>query len=548
MHENSFVHRDLKPQNILVVYPGPDWLVQISDFGISRRLDEDNTVTKNQGTLGFMAPETLGLIPEGSSPYAMDIWSLGALLFVVLTKERFLPDRQRHQDYASGNLAAADREAEMLRTSGVSEQCARFLRCMLAPSPDDRPSSDEASKHGWLAEPRETGGHQGSARHGGEGSAGRATPYLAPEEASTAGASATWSSTHVATPQPIAAETVDLSRLLASASFDGTIKLWDWTTWQCRWTKRAHRGIVQAVAFLPNSPGCLASASGHNVKYWEVATGQYLQTVKESSDSGRATAFSPDRQSVAFATGQPFFKTIEVRKLAAAHLGQTLKGHRGFVNSLAFSPDSRLLASASDDNTVRVWVLATGTCRWTLDGHRGRVTSVAFSPDSRQLASGSDDNTIRIWVLGTGRRRLTLRGHGGTVKAVVFSPLHDSRLLASASADRTVKLWDVAQGDCKQTLEGHGDTVIAAAFSPHARLVASASADKTVKVWDPVTGACLRTLEGHSDTVSCVAFPSDLGLVTAAAKSSLALAPPDRTEYFGTHPSLAGTDPNSEVS
>ncbi|AEO68183.1 uncharacterized protein THITE_52698, partial [Thermothielavioides terrestris NRRL 8126] len=84
MHENSFVHRDLKPQNILVVYPGPDWLVQISDFGISRRLDEDNTVTKNQGTLGFMAPETLGLIPEGSSPYAMDIWSLGALLFVVL--------------------------------------------------------------------------------------------------------------------------------------------------------------------------------------------------------------------------------------------------------------------------------------------------------------------------------------------------------------------------------------------------------------------------------------------------------------------------------
>ncbi|KAF4932729.1 Serine/threonine-protein kinase cds1 [Colletotrichum fructicola] len=94
MHMNGFTHRDLKPGNILVVSRGPDWLVQISDFGISRRLRPDQSTlgTMRRGTLGFIAPEMLGFITDRTHPYAVDIWSLGAVVFTMVTKTLFMTD------------------------------------------------------------------------------------------------------------------------------------------------------------------------------------------------------------------------------------------------------------------------------------------------------------------------------------------------------------------------------------------------------------------------------------------------------------------------
>ncbi|KAK1855278.1 calcium/calmodulin-dependent protein kinase type 1B [Colletotrichum chrysophilum] len=94
MHQNDFTHRDLKPGNILVVSPGPDWLVQISDFGISKRLRPDQSTlgTLRQGTIGFATPEMFGIVQDGCHPYAADIWSLGTVAFMMLTTEPFMPD------------------------------------------------------------------------------------------------------------------------------------------------------------------------------------------------------------------------------------------------------------------------------------------------------------------------------------------------------------------------------------------------------------------------------------------------------------------------
>ena len=112
------------------------------------------------------------------------------------------------------------------------------------------------------------------------------------------------------------------------------------------------------------------------------------------------------------------------------------------------------LACGSGDRTIKLWDLATGTLKQTLEGHSSSVQSVAFSPDGRLLASGSGDQTIKLWNLATGALELTLEGHLSSVQSIAFSP--DGRLLASGSDDQTIKLWDSATGTFRHTLSTDG--------------------------------------------------------------------------------------------
>jgi WD40 repeat protein/broad specificity phosphatase PhoE len=196
----------------------------------------------------------------------------------------------------------------------------------------------------------------------------------------------------------------------------------------------------------------------------------------------------------------------EPRGLGKDPKGWRLFGHSDCVNAIIFSPDGKQLASASDDNTVRLWDAAIGATLQTLEGHSGRVNGVAFSPDGRQLTSTSDDETVKLWDAATGTTLQTLKGHSGRVNAVAFSP--DGKL-ASASDDKTVRLWDTATGATLQTLKGHQDPVNTVAFSPDGKQLASASDDETVRLWDATTGAALQTLKGHQDPVNTVAFSPD---------------------------------------
>jgi|GEM_PF-2353958 len=192
---------------------------------------------------------------------------------------------------------------------------------------------------------------------------------------------------------------------------------------------------------------------------------------------------------------------------AAGEAVRTMSGHRDYVMAVAYSPDSRYLASGSFDGTAVIWDAASGRALRTLAGHTDSVTSVAFGTDGGVLATGSFDCTAKLWESSTGDELMTLSGHTDWVMGVAFHP--DSAWLATASFDGTVKLWDLRTGREIRTFTGHRGGVNAAAFSPDGRLLATASDDRTVKLWDVFTGEEVRTFPGHSDAVRTVAWSPD---------------------------------------
>lgn len=188
------------------------------------------------------------------------------------------------------------------------------------------------------------------------------------------------------------------------------------------------------------------------------------------------------------------------------NLVRTLEGHRNRVNGVSFSPDGQQLASASDDKTIKLWNV-NGIIQKTLTRHTGYVTSVSFSRDGQWLVSSSDDGSIGLWNRRNGKLiKFIEKQHRDRIKAVSFSP--KGQMFASASWDGTVKLWK-PDGTLIRTLGSLGDArLTSVSFSPDGQTVASGSWDNTVKLWK-VDGELLPVLKGHTDRVMSVSFSPD---------------------------------------
>jgi WD40 repeat protein len=228
-----------------------------------------------------------------------------------------------------------------------------------------------------------------------------------------------------------------------------------------------------------------------------------------------SVAFSPDSELLATADT---LGNVQIWQVNTGRQLQAFKAHSFWLWCLTFSPDGKTLATAADDYLVKLWDVDTGTCLKQCVGHTLTVPTVAFSPDGKTLASGSQDSTIKLWDISDSSPSTatpteaqpclaTLTGHVNRVWSVAFCA--QTNRLVSTGEDQTIKFWNLATGECDRTITAHSAWIKSIACSPCGQWVASGSFDKTIQLWDGQTGERVRTFTGHSQTVTMLAFSAD---------------------------------------
>jgi WD40 repeat protein/Leucine-rich repeat (LRR) protein len=270
---------------------------------------------------------------------------------------------------------------------------------------------------------------------------------------------------------------------------------------------RGHTGPVTAVAFSADGEKLFSAGLDGSVRESDVETGE--PNVTRGGKSGiHSLAITGNGETLAWGSSEAvLWEPKEIH---------FLKGHSGLVTAVALTKEGKLLASGSEDKTIKLWDVPAATERTTLKGHTQRITGLAFSPDGKIVASASADGTIKLWDSATGTERATLPGHSSGVTFVAFSV--DGQTLASAGSDGTIKLWDVAGNKERATFIGHAGAVTSVAFSPDGKNLASGSEDKTVKLWEQVTGKEQATFKGHTGAISAVAVSPDGKTLASGSK------------------------------
>jgi len=191
------------------------------------------------------------------------------------------------------------------------------------------------------------------------------------------------------------------------------------------------------------------------------------------------------------------------------------KGHTKKINNIAFSPDGELLATASDDKTIRIWSLASGKRVATLRGHEEAVLCVEFSQNGQELLSGSKDTQIKLWNIAEEKEIRTYKSHKNQVNTIKFSPLND--YFISGDSKGEIHVWKIGKSKSIKVLSNHTNAINALIFSPDGKYFASASDDNSVKLWSAASQKVSKTYLAHTQGINSICFSSDSKLLYSAS-------------------------------
>jgi WD40 repeat protein len=221
----------------------------------------------------------------------------------------------------------------------------------------------------------------------------------------------------------------------------------------------------------------VAASRGNQIHIYDAGSGAYIRSLID-----------------------PALTTADKKPIKAAHLS--------LVESLAYSPDGRYLASGSFQELL-LWDAMTGMLRQRLTGFADRVVALAFSHDGKLLATGggpaTTDGEVKVFDVATGKLVVELKNaHSDTVFGVAFSP--DDKMLATCAADKFVKTFEIPSGKFVKQFEGHTHHVLGVGWKSDGKLLASAGADNVIKVWDFEKGEQVRTIQGHTKQITSLVF------------------------------------------
>ena len=311
---------------------------------------------------------------------------------------------------------------------------------------------------------------------------------------------------------------------------------------------KGHTGFVTHVVYNFDGTRLVSSSRDRTVRVWDALTGKELLKLKDYKHEVKSVDVSPDGKNLATPDGafdkkkQSFIGTIRIRETSTGKDVRKLSGHTGAVESVAYSPDGKLLASGSEDRTVKIWDATSGKELHTLKGHTDDVLSVAFSHDGKKLASASKDRTVRLWDVANGKELQTLKPNfpkpkvevkkedktkktpkgkkgakgkkeakgkaapppdlGRELTSVAFNA--DGSRIAAGCLDGTVWVWDAAGKEVQKLKEGEG--VWTVAYTRDGGRLAAGGYAETIKIWDAATGKELLSIYAHERTVTTLAF------------------------------------------
>ncbi|KAF0542995.1 putative platelet-activating factor acetylhydrolase ib alpha subunit [Gigaspora margarita] len=294
-----------------------------------------------------------------------------------------------------------------------------------------------------------------------------------------------------------------------------------------KYSLTGHRNPVTRVTFHPVFSVLASASEDTTIKIWDYETGEFERTLKGHTKSVQDIAFDPKGNFLVSCSAD---LTIKVWDLQNDYkCVKTLYGHDHSVSSVSFLPSGDIIVSASRDKTIKLWELSSGYCTKTYSGHLEWVRMVSPSDDGKWITTSSNDQTARLWDVTTGECKMEFRGHDHVVECSIFAPnvaipyiremiglvvdpkanskdqILPGHYIVTGSRDKTIKVWD-STGQCVKTLVGHDNWVRGLVFHSNGKYLLSASDDKTLKIWDMKTGRCTKTLEAHAHFVTCIAF------------------------------------------